>query len=407
MSVQHQNIIRLTGHRSLVQRLVLSTLTGRPIRISQIRSSSPTSPGLLPHEVSLLRLLEAITNGTVIEFSYTGTTVVYKPGLITGSAAGYGASSGGVITHDIPNTCSRGVSFFLLPLCILAPFSKALFKIQFTGAGVITSATTHGDISADSVRTAILPIYEQFGISGDIQLRILKRSNPGHGGRGGGGEVQLVFARQVRLPKTLHLLNPGRVKRVRGVAYATGLGGANNARMIESARGLLNALVPDTYIYSDVSAAPLLPIEGKAIGKGGKAARRRIGIGFGISLVAYTSTDVLYSADTASPPEGGKTPEDIGRQCALQLLETIEQGGCVSKTAASTVFILMAMGSEDVGRIQVGRDVLRSEPVIGLARDLRTFGTSGWGLRDAPGDGDDAIVSIVGRGVGNVGRKIA
>ncbi|KAI9692955.1 MAG: hypothetical protein M1822_004950 [Bathelium mastoideum] len=407
MSDERQNIVRFTGHRFLAQRLVLSTLTGRQIRISQIRSSSPTSPGLLPHEVSLLRLLEAVTNGTVIEFSYTGTTVVYKPGLITGSVSGYGAGAGGIINHDIPSTCTRGSSYFLLPLCLLAPFGKAPLKVHFTGAGVITSATSHGDISADSVRTAILPVYEQFGISGDIELRILRRSNPGRGGKGGGGEIQLVFGRQVRLPKTIHLLNPGRVKRIRGVAYATGLGGANNARMIESARGLLNPLVPDTYIYSDVSAAPLLPVDGKAVGKDGKPAKQKVGVGFGLSLVAYTSTDVLYSADMASPAQGGEPPEDVGRKCALQLLETVEQGGCVSKTAASTMLILMAMGSEDVGRVQVGRAVIGNEEMIGLARDLRTFGASGWGLRDASGDNDDIIISIVGRGIGNVGRKIA
>jgi RNA 3'-terminal phosphate cyclase-like protein len=407
MSEQARSILRFNGHRYLVNRLVLSTLTGRPIRVSQIRSSSPTSPGLLPHEVSLLRLLEALTNGTIIEFSYTGTTVVYKPGLITGSAAGYGAGSSGAITHEIPSTCARGVSYFLLPLCLLAPFSKAPFNVLFTGPGVITSATSHGDISVDSVRTAILPLYAYFGIEGNIELRILRRSNAGHGGKGGGGEVQLSFGRQVRLPKTIHLLNPGRVKRVRGVAYATGLGGANNARMIESARGLLNQLVPDTYIFSDVSSAPLVPSENKAVGKDGKPAKRKVGIGFGISLVAETQTDVLYSADVASPPEGGAIPEDIGRQCALQLLEVIDQGGCASKTAASTMLILMAMGSEDVGRLQMGREVLGDKDIVQLARDLRTFGTSAWGLRDSPGDSNDVIVSVVGRGVGNVGRKIA
>ena len=72
------------------------------------------------------------------------------------------------------------------------------------------------------------------------------------------------------------------------------------------------------------------------------------------------------------------------------------------------MLILMAMGSEDVGRIRMGRDVLGSEEVIGLARDLREFGGSGWGIRDAGEDAkDDLLVSVVGRGVGNVGRKIA
>jgi RNA 3'-terminal phosphate cyclase-like protein len=68
----------------------------------------------------------------------------------------------------------------------------------------------------------------------------------------------------------------------------------------------------------------------------------------------------------------------------------------------------MAMGSEDVGRVRLGRDVVGTEDIIGLGRDLKKFGASSWGLRDAEDDGSgDIIVSVKGTGVGNVGRKIA
>lgn len=394
-------ILKFTGSKHLVQRLVLATLTGRAIRISQIRSSSHTSPGLAPHEVSLLRLLDSVTNGAQIEFSYTGTTVLYKPGLITGSAANLGAQ-GGVLRHELPADNTRGVSYFLLPLCLLAPFSKDKVNVIFTGPGVITSSTEAGDVSADTVRTAILPLFRHFGIERDIEVRILRRSNAGRDGKGGGGEVQLIFGHQVRLPKTVHLMTAGRVKKVRGVAYSTGVAGANNARLIEAARGVLNEFVPDTYIFSDVSSAPLVPAPDKA----NPAAKKKTGLGFGLSLVAESNTDVLYSADVASPPQGGETPEDLGRRCAFQLLEAIEQGGCVSGVAAPTMLTMMAMGSEDVGRIALGKEVLGSERVVQLARDLRTFGMSGWGMRDGEEE-DQVVVSVVGKGVGNVGRKIA
>ncbi|KAK4498707.1 hypothetical protein PRZ48_009217 [Zasmidium cellare] len=393
--------LKFTGSKHLIQRLVLATLTGRAIRISQIRASSHTAPGLAPHEVSFLRLLDAITNGSVIEFSYTGTTVLYKPGLITGSAAGYG-SAGGVVRHELPADCTRGASYFITPLCLLAPFSKAQVNVLFTGPGVITSATPTGDISVDTVRTAILPLYKSFGIENNLELRILRRSNAGPGGKGGGGEVQLVFGHQVRLPKTIHILSGGRIKRVRGVAYAIGVAGANNARMIEAARGVLNEFAPDTYIYSDVSSAPLIP----APERNNANAKRKIGLGFGLSLVAESNTGELYSADIASAPSGGEVPEDLGKRCAFQLLESVAQGGCASHVAAPTMLTLMAMGSEDVGRLALGKEVLGSEQVVQLARDLRDFGMSGWGMKDADEEGE-AVVSIVGRGVGNVGRKIA
>lgn len=402
MSSPPQAPLRFTSEKSLAHRLVLSTLTGKPVHISQIRPSSPTHPGLAPHEISFLRLLEAVTNGSHIEISYTGTTLLYRPGLITGSVPGSGAS-GGVIRHELPAGCSRGVSYFLVPLCILAPFSKAPVNVLFAGQGVITSATSFGDMSADSVRTAILPLYAQFGISNNIDLRILRRSNPSAGGIGGAGETQLVFGHQVRLPKTVHILNPGRVKKIRGVAYCTGVSASNNARMIEEARGILNPMTGDTYIYSDVSSAPYMPSTDKST----PTTKRKTGVGFGLSLVAESSTGSLYSADLASPASGGVPPEDIGRQCAYQLFESVSLGGTISLAAAPTVLTLMAMGSEDVGRLQLGRAVLGSESFIGVARDLETFGASSWGVRDASaGQEGDVVVSVVGRGVGNVGRKI-
>lgn len=392
--------LRFTGSKYLAQRLVLATLTGKTIRISQIRASSTSAPGLAPHEVSLLRLLDAITNGSQIEFSYTGTTVAYKPGLINGSAAGYGAS-GGVVRHEVPADCSRGLSYFLLPLCLLAPFAKSPVSVLFTGPGVITSSTEAGDVSVDTVRTAILPLFRNFGIENNIELRTLRRSNTGKNGKGGGGEVQLVFGHQVRLPKTLHLQNAGRVKRVRGIASSVGVAGANNARLIEAARGVLNEFMPDTYIYSDVSPAPFIP----APERNNPSAKKKTGLGFSLNLVAETNTHVLYSADIASPPAGGETPEDLGRKCAYQLLDTIAQGGCASAVAAPTMLTLMALGSEDVGRITLGRDVVGSDAVVQLARDLRSFGMSGWGIKEGASD-DEVQVSIVGKGVGNVGRKI-
>ncbi|KAF2035887.1 18S rRNA biogenesis protein [Setomelanomma holmii] len=400
----HQPLLQFTGHRHLTTRLLLATLTGRPIRISQIRSTS-TNPGLTRSETNFIRLLDSITNGAQIQFSMTGTTLVYRPGLITGSAEGLGAS-GGVIRHEIPRECARrGVSWWLIPLCILSPFSKGNVNVTFHGEGCVTSSTTSGDPSADTVRTAILPLYKSFGIERNIELRILKRSCAPQTGKSAGGEVQLVFNHQVRLPKTLHLLNPGRVKKIRGVAYCVEVPKSNNERMIHEARGILNKFVPDTYVFSDASPAPLIPTNQKGAGP----AKVKGAVGFGLSLVAESSTGCIYSSDVCSPPEGGVPADEIGRQCAYQLLEKISAGGCVEGVAAPTVLMLMAMGSEDVGRVALGKDVLASEEIIQLARDSKAFGRSGWGFREAGGEKSrgEIVVSVVGRGVGNVGRKVA
>jgi RNA 3'-terminal phosphate cyclase-like protein len=175
--------------------------------------------------------------------------------------------------------------------------------------------------------------------------------------------------------------------------------------MIEAARGGLNPFVSDTRIFSENTNAGFVP----APDKSNPRAKRKIGVGFGLSLVAETSTGMRYSADAVSPVAGGVPPEDIGKHCAYPLLEVSEQGGCATAVAAPTMLTLMAMGSEDVGRLQLGREVLGSEDIIQLARDFKELGLSGWRLREAGDEAEDGrvVVSIVCRGVGNVGRKIA
>jgi RNA 3'-terminal phosphate cyclase-like protein len=62
-----------------------------------------------------------------------------------------------------------------------------------------------------------------------------------------------------------------------------------------------------------------------------------------------------------------------------------------------------------VGRVRLGREIVGAEDIVVLARDLKKFGSSSWGLRDVDEEDEsaDIIVSVKGMGMGNVGRKIA
>lgn len=88
-------LLQFSGHQYFRHRLALSFLSGKPVKIDKIRPEDK-NPGLRGHsfsyapstyrkqsltlnvdyEVSLLRLLERATNGTVIEISYTGTQLL-------------------------------------------------------------------------------------------------------------------------------------------------------------------------------------------------------------------------------------------------------------------------------------------------------------------------------------------
>lgn len=124
---------RCRGSQSLRYRLVLSHLANRPLRcvlfatpqhahlrltpplgcsVDDIRVDDP-APGLRDHEACLLRLLEKVTNGTVVEINETGTRLRYAPGVVTGGAG---------LEHDCGST--RSLGYFLEPLVCLALFAK-------------------------------------------------------------------------------------------------------------------------------------------------------------------------------------------------------------------------------------------------------------------------------------------
>lgn len=77
------NLLVYKGSSYLRQRLVQSTLSGKSVKIIEIRSNDD-EPGLKEFEVNLIRLLDKITNGTVVELNETGTSLFYQPGLLHG-----------------------------------------------------------------------------------------------------------------------------------------------------------------------------------------------------------------------------------------------------------------------------------------------------------------------------------
>lgn len=64
-------MLKFKGCQNFRQRLLLSTLSGRSIRIDDIRAQDE-NPGLRGFEASFLRLIEKLTNGCIVEINETG-----------------------------------------------------------------------------------------------------------------------------------------------------------------------------------------------------------------------------------------------------------------------------------------------------------------------------------------------
>lgn len=153
-SSSSSRVLTFSSHLHLRHRLILSLLSRRPIRIDKIRPQAD-SPGLAPFEISFLRLLEKITEGTRVEISYTGTSLLFHPGTI----------SGGVFTHTCP--VERGVGWFLEPLLGIACFGKKAFTLTLRGI------TTDGrDASVDTLRTSGLPHLAMFLEQDGLELKV-------------------------------------------------------------------------------------------------------------------------------------------------------------------------------------------------------------------------------------------
>ena len=93
---RENNLVKYHGSNFLKQRLILSTLSGKPVQIVDIRHDDD-EPGLRGYEVSLIRLFDKITNGTEIDINKSGTAVSFRPGLL----------HGGLVTHDC--SLERGI----------------------------------------------------------------------------------------------------------------------------------------------------------------------------------------------------------------------------------------------------------------------------------------------------------
>lgn len=176
-------VLTFTSHAHFRHRLVMSILSRRPIRIDAIRPDDD-QPGLHAYEVSFLRLLEKMTEGTRVEISYTGTSVLFHPGTL----------AGGTFTHQCP--LDRSVGWYLEPLLGLAPFGKKDLVLTLKGI------TTDGrDASVDTIRTAGLPHLAMFLDKEGLELKV-RPTDLGDGFPSATALTELVADHKTRSPAT-------------------------------------------------------------------------------------------------------------------------------------------------------------------------------------------------------------
>ncbi|KMT07175.1 hypothetical protein BVRB_6g155000 [Beta vulgaris subsp. vulgaris] len=368
----------MKGSENLKGRLLLSTLSSTPIVIDDIRSTD-INPGLRRYEVSLLRLIQKVCDNCSIIINETGTKLTYKPGIVMG---------GKYLEHDCG--LSRSIAYFLEVLIVLGLFAKN--PLQITLKGITNNSK---DPSVDTFQLTTFNILKRFGVSSQgLALKIESRGVPPMGG----GQVVLSIPILHTSLTAVNWIDEGMVMRIRGVSFSTRVSSKSEA-LICSARGIFNNFLPDVRIF----------IDHKAGAQAGNSP------GFGVSLVAETTSGCCISVDTAvhrpHEEETGETEvevclrsaEDVGVDIASALLGEIEQGGVVDSTHQGLLFILCALCPQDVSKIRVGK---LSPYGIEILRLVNDFLGVKFDIKRDPSTGT-TMLKCVGCGLKNLSRKLS
>ena len=119
--------------------------------------------------------------------------------------------------------------------------------------------------------------------------------------------------------RSIHVTEEGLVKRIRGVAFCSKVSPNIVIRVVDSCRAVLNNVLPDVFINTD-------HYKGK---EGGDSP------GYSLSLVAETTSGVLLSVERTAnclnvtrdnSSSKADLPEDVGKECAVMLLNEIYRG---------------------------------------------------------------------------------
>jgi RNA 3'-terminal phosphate cyclase-like protein len=304
------------------QRIVLSLLSGKKVRIEDIRVDDPDAPGVRACEAGFLRLLSKVSSGSRVEIDASGTSVQFVPGVISG---------GKYLTHDCGK--SRAIGYYLEPLICVALFAKNPIGIELSGV-----TNDNVDMSVDMIRTVTLPILSRFNVDCDqLQLKVARR-----GARpNGAGIVQCTLPNVRSELGAVNLVDAVdlRVRRVRGIAYSARVSPAMGNRAIEGARSVLNRFVKDVFIYSDHF----------------KGAESGASPGYGVTLVAESADgQALVASELFAETGERQTADELGERVAKQLLVEIMRSGVVDSSNQWLALLLMSLTPRHVSRIRLG-----------------------------------------------------
>ncbi|KAH9282245.1 RNA 3'-terminal phosphate cyclase-like protein [Echinococcus granulosus] len=323
------------------QKILLSVISNRPIRIKNIRSKSK-NPGVTSAEVDYLKLINELSNGAIVKVNDTGCNVFFSPGTLIGG--------------EVEFTCSaeRGLGYYLEPVVLLCSFTKVPLILTLNGV-----TNNRIDPSVDVIMQSWLPFLKKFlppASASGLKMEIKKRGVPPKGG----GKI-IFTSKPANFLSPIQLFTPGKVYRIRGVSWTCRVSPGIASQLMHGAKQLLNSFLSDVYINLDQRRREVA---------GGSS-------GFGMVLWAETKEGVFYTAEVCSAAESDAAapapivPSELGFEAASRLLDQIYLGGCVDESLQSTALSLMAFeGGRNASQLLISDPTPHTVQTLRLLRKV-------------------------------------
>jgi len=287
------------GGQMLRNAVALSAVSGRPVRVTNIRGARPR-PGLRPQHLMAVRAAGEACGADLAGAEIGSGEIDFRPGEIRPRT-------------DWRFDVGTAGSLMLVLQCLLPALACAQSESQIT---LIGGTDVPFAPPFDYFQEVFLPALAELGPRGDV--RLVRR---GFYPKGGGEvEVRVTPAEAIR-PITCS--ERGRVTHIRGRAYSQGLPGHIVERMRKAAlRTLAAAGLEEAEIDAEV-----LP-RGRSEGCG---------------IVLWAQCEHGRRLGASALGRRGKRAEEVGEEAARGLLDELESGGAVDSRLADQMIVWMAI----------------------------------------------------------------
>lgn len=289
------------GGQILRTSLSLACLTGRPIRIYNIRAERKT-PGLKPQHLMSVTAAARVTHGEVRGATLGSGEVIFRPGPL----------SGGSFTFDVAAIKASAGSTGLIFQTIVLPLGFA-----HKGSCLTIKGGTHVEWSpsADYLREIFLPVLSRTGLKITLE-------NPVKGYYPmGGGEIDARISPLSRPLKPLRIIERGNLKRVSVLSTVANLPISIAERQIKRTLERLKGLAAEIECRT---------IEAKSPGRG-------------TSLLILSEFENIRAGFTALGARG-KRAEEVADEAVGDLLRYLNGKGAADPHLADQIILPIALG---------------------------------------------------------------